>query len=325
MKILLNILSVFYAAGAFIHKVLSRPRKPPLPVISVGNITAGGSGKTPLAAKIAAGLEVKTAIVLRGYRRKSRGVLETESDDFIRYGDEAVLHRRKNPSSVVIVAGNRYKGVIAAAKAGAEAVILDDGFQSLEVRKDINILVIDCGAPFGGKKLLPRGRLREPLTALSRADCFVLNRADSVSTGELKKIRHTVSNYKPEPLFFEASEKMSGYGKIHSDTVYPPDYLKGKKTLSFSGIGRPEAFRRLLISSGALLEDEVIRRDHHGWSVSELKRITRKAREKGCIPVTTEKDAARIPFSSGIDGLFLRMETVISDERKFYEYIRKVI
>ena len=313
--------SLLYGCASGIHRAAVKGRDAGVPVISVGNITSGGTGKTPLVLKILDIIGPGAAVVMRGYGRKTRGIRTVNRPDSVIYGDEASMIKRKAPGCAVIVAENRLKGAVEARRAGAEAVVLDDGFQSYEIKRSADIIVIDCTDPFGGGCLLPLGRLREPLKSLARADAVVLNRSDAVPRDELKKIKETVNNYIPCTDVYPASEKPGGLESLEGLGESPAALLSGKKVLGFCGIGNPGGFARMLENAGAEVSALVTARDHHRWHLKELEEIRLAAETRGLIPVTTEKDYVRFPSGYAMRGFVLRLVTELENEEGFKNYV----
>jgi tetraacyldisaccharide 4'-kinase len=180
--------TLLYRGVLYLHKATTPSVRVEVPVISVGNITTGGTGKTPAVLKILDTLDspLKPAVISRGYGRSSEGMRIVDSKNFKDFGDEPVLIKKKHPEVEVIVGADRLKCARFAQEQGQEVIILDDGFQSWELKRDRDIVMIDCSYPFGGGYLLPFGRLREPVKALSRADSVILNRCQLISGEEIE-------------------------------------------------------------------------------------------------------------------------------------------
>lgn len=272
------------------------------PIISVGNITAGGTGKTPfvmLLAQEIRGRGVRPAIVLRGYRGKQEGGTVVVSDGetirmgYPEVGDEALLLARKLPGVPIVMSADRVKGCeVAIRDFGAQIALLDDGFQHLRVARDLDILLLDRENPFGYGYLLPRGLLREPLGALERADLLIMTGAGG--PGEPSDV--------PARL-----RKTCGAPLLHA--VYIPTLLTNAKTgervaeeelrreavVAFSGIANPNVFERTLHSLGILPKQHLVFPDHHPYDTGDVSTIARRMREAGSrVALTTEKDAVRL-------------------------------
>ncbi|HDZ90308.1 MAG: tetraacyldisaccharide 4'-kinase [Deltaproteobacteria bacterium] len=320
-------------------------------VLSVGNITAGGTGKTPAVVTlgrwaVSEGLSV--AILSRGYRGRYReDLLEVSDGRQIRThageaGDEPFLLARAVPGSCVIVSKKRYlAGMYAHKKFGSDFFILDDGFQHLGLRRDLNLLLMDGTEPFGNGHLLPWGPLREPLSQLGRADAFILTRCrtdqglgkgtakDPVKrtrgflTGRFPSIPQFCADHIPDSLVFPVSGR-----------IFEPAFLKGKKVMAFAGIARPEEFRHTLVRLGADLLEFREYRDHQPLSVDDMAALMRKKERVGAgYLVTTEKDwmrlaplvqahedlaylSIRFTFPAGQEGIFDMIKEAMVEREK---------
>jgi tetraacyldisaccharide 4'-kinase len=271
------------AAGR-LRRAVVRPYRAPAPVICVGNLVAGGSGKTPVALSLAAILAergIAAAIVTRGYGGRLAGPerVDPRAHDAAAVGDEALLAAVQGPCWV---ARDRAAGVRAAVAAGAAAIILDDGFQNPHVTKDLSLVVVDAAYGFGNGRLIPGGPLRERVAdGLARADAIVL-----IGDGEVSVPAAT-------PVLGAALEPVDG-NRFASIPV-----------IAFAGIGRPEKFFVSLRGLGAALVAERGFPDHHPYRAAELAALRREAASAGARLVTTRKDWVRLPPGerTGIDVL----------------------
>lgn len=293
-----------------------------VPVISIGNITAGGTGKTPMAiyvAQILMNSGVLVAVLSRGYKRKAEsGKRKTKTlvvSDGVSIkcsveeaGDEPhliakrLLHsdekcRTHNtecktiPGTIVIVGKDRAASAKKAVALGAQAIILDDGFQHWRLARDLDIVLLDSERPFGNGWALPAGRLREPKSALRRASAVVLTRCTS------EGIQNTEVGILNEgkPAFY-TRHIVTGLTRWPSDESSNPAGLKGKCTLLFSGIARPELFERSIKGLGLDFSGHIAFGDHHNFDGADLDRIATAAKSCEAV-ITTEKDAVRLPAS----------------------------
>ncbi|MBV9553760.1 MAG: tetraacyldisaccharide 4'-kinase, partial [Alphaproteobacteria bacterium] len=259
----------------------------PVPVICVGNLVAGGSGKTPVVLSLAAVMArggIAAHIVSRGYGGSLSGPLRVDAATHVasQVGDEALVAASQTPSWV---ARDRAAGVRAAVSAGAEAVLLDDGFQNPHVAKDLALLVVDGGYGFGNRRLIPSGPLREPIAAgLARADAVVVV-GEGGTGGEFDNLGRPVLHAAVVPL---QGERMAG-----------------ATVIAFAGIGRPEKFFATLRGCGARLAAQHAFPDHHRYQAAELARLHDEARRHGARLVTTEKDWVRLGRGerTGIEAL----------------------
>ncbi len=258
--------------------------KVPLPVISVGNLTAGGTGKTPftlLVARILLGMGRRPAILLRGYRQSAAG-----------HSDEAELYRRELPDVQVVTGADRRISAAAALRGGADVVILDDGFQHLRLRRDLDIVLVDATSPWGGGNTFPGGLLREPPAVLMHAGIVVVTRADQAVAANLPAIKRRLAALAPKALLLAARHAPKRLTRLDGPEL-PLASLKGRRVVALAGIARPEAFLRTLADLGAEVVGQVFVDDHANFSESALTRCFSLARQREALVVTTEKDRAR--------------------------------
>ncbi len=273
-------LSWLYRLGARSHAALARPSRAERPVVCVGNFTVGGAGKTPTVLALAALLAVEGVrphILTRGYGGSERGPLRVDparhGADAV--GDEALLLARAAPTWLC---RDRPAGAAAAASAGANLLLMDDGMQTPGLAKDFCIAVVDGGAGFGNGRLLPAGPLREPLACgLSRAHALVLVGADR--EGALAALG-------PHDLPVIKASLVPG------DEVRA---LRERPVVAFAGIGRPEKFFETLAENGCNVIARHAFADHHRYKPGEIAAIVDYAKERDAVPVTTEKDHVRLP------------------------------
>ncbi|SMC38724.1 tetraacyldisaccharide 4'-kinase [Sporomusa malonica] len=284
----------------------------PCKVISLGNITVGGTGKTPTAQRLAAiirDMGYRVAILNRGYRSGWKGQVGVVSDGNKIYmtvteaGDEAYLLAKNLPGVPVIIGRNRFlTGSYAVNNLNAEVVILDDAYQHWQLKRDLDIVLIDTLNVFGNNFLLPRGTLREPLTNLDRAHAFLLTKIDQ-STGNVREtIRETLARYNEQALVVESThtprcfiEIEEWYKGVRPETV-PLDSIQGHSVLPFSAIGNPSSFEKTITDLGGTVIDAVQFPDHHNYTMAEMQWIMQKAVDnKVKALITTDKDAVKIP------------------------------
>jgi tetraacyldisaccharide 4'-kinase len=289
--------AALYARGLLSQQIL------PCRVISVGNLTVGGTGKTPVVIALAAALRDrgrKVGVISRGYKRRSEtSVLEISDGRTVRghpedSGDEPFLIAQRCPGVPVAVGSDRpLVGRYLLDGFDLDTLVLDDGFQHLALRRDMDILVLDAGAPFGNGYLLPRGRLREPLSAMERASAVLVTRASQAQ--RLDEVKATVRAVAPAAPIWITDFTPSAILQVGSSAAVEPSVLKGERVLAVSGIGNPESFRRLLAAAGATVADHCVFPDHHAYSRDDLGRIRRSAEQVGADRiVTTEKDAVKL-------------------------------
>ena len=330
----LFILSLPYRLAVGIRNILYDQgllgaKRLPCPVISIGNLTVGGTGKTPLAILLGGALQGEgfhPAIVSRGYGRKSGKSVAVVSDgDRIlishrEAGDEPFLIASLLPRLPVIVGADRFlAGKTAIEELGADILILDDGFQHRALYRDIDILLLENSRPFGNGRLLPGGPLRESPQSLQRADIVVLTGGAGGRAGCLEPLLKCSS----ARCFRSSHEARALVGA--SGTIHPLAILQGKRIFAFSGIGNPLSFQRSIEGLGVLLAGFRIFTDHHCYDASDIARISVQARlAKADIILTTEKDGVRLAefpeFLAKI--LLLRIEMAFQpDQQDFLELI----
>ncbi|MBX9789420.1 MAG: tetraacyldisaccharide 4'-kinase [Pirellulales bacterium] len=259
-----------------------------VPVVSVGNITLGGTGKTPLVEWIARWLRqhgVRVALVSRGY-----GATDGSAND------EALELEQKLPDVPHVQNRDRVAGArLAIEEFESQLVLLDDGFQHRRLARDLDIVVLDATEPFGCDHVFPRGLLREPLAGLRRADVFVLSRADLVTPERRAEIRQRAQGFAPHAAWVEARHAPRVW-RSAGGLERPLEELAGRKVAAFCGIGNPESFRRTLMGAGC---DVVVFReypDHHAYNRADVDGLTAWARTAGTADavVTTHKDLVKI-------------------------------
>lgn len=261
----------------------------PVPVISVGNLTLGGTGKTPLVAWLARSLVAQglyPAIVSRGY-----GAVRGERSD------EAAELAILLPTVPHVADRDRVAGVRAAAAAGADVVLLDDGFQHRRLARDLDIVAIDATDPWGGGYLFPRGLLRESLSGIARAQAVVLTRAEAVTPQRRTEIRHVLAGAchgRLPAVWMEATHRPVRLRSATSDTQ-PLERLDRGRIAAFAGIGNPAAFRGSLAALGVDLVGFRPFPDHHAYTPADLQTLGDWATGLDAdLVVTTLKDLVKV-------------------------------
>jgi tetraacyldisaccharide 4'-kinase len=258
-----------------------------VPVISVGNLTVGGTGKTPCVEYIARFFRERgrrVALLSRGYRAKERR------------NDEALVLEGNLPGVPHLQAGDRVAlARTAVAELASEVLVLDDGFQHRRLKRDLDVVLIDATAPWGHGYLLPRGLLREPASSVSRADLLMLTRCDLVPESELAELRRRARRLAPDVPIVETMHRPAAWTNSQGVTV-PLTGLKSNNVAGFCGIGNPEAFRRTLRSLGLGVVAWREFPDHHAYSSADLEslRAWAQALPAGTTIVTTQKDLVKI-------------------------------
>jgi len=304
------------------------------PVISVGNLAVGGTGKTPVVATIARWLlsqGERPSILSRGYARRQRldGVVVVSDSERVlepvsRSGDEPQMLARALPGVPVLVSSDRYlAGCIAERRFGCTVHLLDDGFQHFSLARDVDLLLV--AAEDLDDQVLPAGRLREPLEAAAAADAFLLQGASSLHEKESGDISAFTARIGPQPAFrvvtsFGAPRLLEPFGSLLPR-------LAGQRALAVAGIARPRRFFDALRAQGWDLVRELAFRDHHWFDTSDLKRMLATARAANAdIILTTEKDAMRLldlPLAP-IPRTFAYLPMMVSIEpaERFHQFLR---
>jgi tetraacyldisaccharide 4'-kinase len=271
-------------------------------VVSIGNLTVGGTGKTPateLATLTLASLGRHPAVVSRGYRRRSHGVQVVADTASIRLdpqdaGDEPFLLARRLPGVPVVVGANRHQAArLAVERFGVDAVVLDDGFQHRTLHKDLEIVMVRATKPWGNGRLLPGGPLREPLSSLTRADLIVTTGVDEAS--EAFAVQANTVRWAPDVPVLAASYVPAACWRAGRMEPVPLEHLAGLRLLAFAGIAAPAGFERTLRRLGARLEHFTAFTDHHWYSRADLTQLSTQAAALAVDGlVTTEKDWVRL-------------------------------
>ncbi len=298
------------------RKGIRKSRAVDAPVICIGNITVGGTGKTPMVAWVVGQLQKaghRPAILTRGY--KAVGGMS----------DEAELLKRLTGVPVVINP-DRVAGAKKAIADGANVLVMDDGFQHLRIRRDLDIVLIDAGIPFGGGVCLPVGRLREPLTALRDAHAIIITRSDTVPAEELNNLRKRLARLAPQASIHTAVHKPV---KLidENGAELPPDTLAGRKVCAFCGIGNPKGFFATLSEAGARIVKTIAFSDHSLYNSSALERISSASTDAEVL-ITTTKDRIRInnPASFPLPLWTLEVEMrIIEGEQSLVEMILRAL
>ncbi len=291
-----------------------RSRRLPCTVISVGNLTVGGTGKTPMAiylSRLVQSLGYSVAVVSRGYRGRLERTGGTVSDGCRilvspeAAGDEPAMMADALEGIPVIVGANRFQAGLRAMEAfSPQVLVLDDGFQHIRLARDLNILLLDHHQPFGNGHLLPRGPLREPISAMGRADILIETRCPAGEQGPSAALAAAVKRQAPgRPIFQTRSvtfihKIIPGDAPLLAESLRSPSELAGKRVFAFSGLADNRSFHRSLSELGCHLAGTSRFPDHHWFREDELATVKRAAREAAAqLLVTTQKDMGRIPPS----------------------------
>ena len=319
----------------FFDLKLFRTERVGVPVISVGNITAGGTGKTPVVELVANTLErlnVRSAIVSRGYGRKTEGLKVVSDGSSIKAtvfesGDEAFQLAARLPKTVVVVDERRVRGARHAAEnLNAKAVVLDDGFQHRSLYRDLDIVLVDPSQSPFHTAMLPAGFRREPLSSLKRADVVILTK---VSPGEnVDRLGEQIRS-RSAAAIMTSSYRVTSFRRAKTKFRVDLNSVRGKRAVGFCGIGRPESFKQSLEEIGIHVDSMIAFNDHHWYTASDLQRIVTEQEEwKAEFIVTTEKDFVRISqteFFETFPFFYIEVEAEIHQKDEWTKLIASVI
>lgn len=352
----LRALSIAFGAGVQLRlwlyrRGVLRPHELGCQVISVGNLTVGGTGKTPVVETLARELQRqgrKVAILSRGYKRKSRPLTKRLSDllrgrrprqeplvvsdgrrlllDSTQGGDEPFMLASNLPEVVVIVGRDRVKsGRMAIRDFGCDTLILDDGFQHLRLKHRLDIVLVDRTNPFGNRRLLPAGILREPVRNIRRAGFIFVTKCDGGGAGELIP---QLRRYNPDAEISECRHCPRYLREVYTREVKPLEFLRGLDVGAISGIAAPKGFEDTLVKLGARVLYHKRYADHHRYTQQEIIWAINKSLARGAKAlITTEKDAVRFPHIERRDLpiYYLRVDIeMLSGSEAFREWIERI-
>lgn len=291
IKCALYVISLVYGAAIFGRKFLYafrifRSEKVPMKIVSVGNLSLGGTGKTPfviaLAGIVRSELKREPCVLIRGYG-----------------WDEQAMLKKNLPDTPILVGEDRVKQAYRAIKLyGSSIGILDDGFQYWELGRDLNIVLVDSRCPFGNNHLFPRGVLREPASALKRADIVVFTKIGEKASG-LDVLKERMRSINGSLVFLEAVHKPLHLYDAKARKELPLDSVKGKKVILLSAIGDPAYFEETMNGLGAVIVEHMAFGDHHEYDLRDIERIRNRCNERAFdYVVTTEKDAVKFTRKS---------------------------
>lgn len=300
-KFKLYIFSLIYGLAIAVRKIfyklsIFKTRKAPLKVISVGNITLGGTGKTPFVVTLGHILEAEfkknVCVLIRGYG-----------------WDEQAMLKNKLVDIPVLVGEDRARSALKAVKLyGSDTAILDDGFQHWELDRDLDIVLIDSRNPFGNSQLFPRGILREPKKALERADILVFTKAGKKNI-ELENLKNYIRRLNKDAAFLEAIHNPTHLYENKTKRAYGLERIKGKRVILLSSIGDPAYFEETVKGLGADIVEHIKFPDHHNYKKSDIGYILKRCGERDFgLVLTTEKDIVKLSRL----GLYLSSYVVLA-------------
>ncbi len=299
-------LSIVYYTIYKIYRLFKKEKKCNIPVICIGNVTLGGAGKTPTVIKIRKLLSNDFSnifVLTRGYKGKACGpLIVKKNSSFRNVGDESLLHYKYGPTCV---AKNKFAGVRFSENLGCDLILMDDGLQSVDIKKDLRILVIDSNFGFGNKKLLPSGPLREKVSeSINRSQLILI-------IGNNKRFIESYS-FPGEKVFFAKKEIST-------------DKIKTKNLLVFSALGDNNNFHNSLIEKGYQIKRKKEFPDHHIFKKEEIHKILLEAKNRKLSIICTEKDYIKVPtkFKKKITPVKMRLK--IERTTEFKERILKLL
>ncbi len=281
---------------------LKRVQEPPIPVISVGNITYGGTNKTPFVEMLCRAMRsrgISVGIVSRGYGGDTPDVrvIEAGNADRRAVGDEPLLLSSRLPDVPVAVSRERARGLEELARRGVELAVADDAFQHRRMTRDTDVVLIDATCPFGNGYLIPAGILREMPENLRRAHIVVITKAEQIDADALAALHRKLSEYVSPDRIFDARLAVSDWATWNGASFSPLEGgARGRRMAVFSAIGNPVSFIRSLKSEGVDIVGERHFRDHHRYSSSDMEELVAEAERSGAdFLVCTEKDIHNLP------------------------------
>jgi len=321
-SLILRVRAFFYRVGVFRSASLGKP------VISVGNLSVGGTGKTPvtiLLARLLLARGKRVAVLSRGFGGPGEGEVRVVADGSgillspPDAADEPFLIARSVPGLIVLTGRDRHRaGLCALERFHPDIFILDDGFQHLRLRRDLNILLLDAGSPLGNGRTLPAGLMREPASALRRADLVIHTRCDS--SKEYARVADIPS--------CRSSHRLTGIVPFEGGSSLPFGVLAGRKGVAFAGIGEPDSFFAALRGEGLDLAATLAFRDHCSYDGPEVEAILRALKDTGAhYLITTEKDAVKLasPGRLCVDRFAAVLEIEMLDPEVLEQELEKLL
>lgn len=344
LLMLLNPFSKIYHFIIFLRNFLYDKKiltsyKSDVPLISIGNLTFGGTGKTPLVSYLTEFFQSqgkKVVIISRGYKgsKSSKNVfLVSDGQGQIfgnpdECGDEPFLLATWLPNTPILISKKRASAVQRAeSQFSPDYILLDDGYQHRAVFRDIDILLIDAMDPFGNYRLTPSGTLREPIENLSRADIMLINRAEEDE--DLLTLRRILRRHNKEAHIFQLGNRITKLVSLVTGDTLGPEEISGMNSYLFCAIGNPHGFSLNVEKLGSHVVGHRYFRDHHRYTGEDLQKISREAREAGAsIIVTTQKDSVRIEKHDEFSSLplyYAKLELIFYKEEDFLQSLKDLL
>jgi len=311
LSILLYPLSIIYYFIILIKRIIIVQHKFNIPIICVGNIYVGGTGKTSAAIEIFKILSQskKVCFVTKGYGRKNKENIHLNKLNYPNLnaentGDEPLL---LNKYGHVYIANNRSEAINNIIKLGYDAVIMDDGFQDLSILKDINVLCFDSKNWLGNKNLIPSGPLREPVSSVRRANFIIIKGKKNES------IEKTLKNINNDLHIIYVENKIENINA-----------LKNRNFIAFSGIGNPDSFFNILLENNIKIIKQITYPDHFQFTEENYKSLFKEANSNGCDLITTEKDYVRIDDKYKQNINYTKLNTILTNKELLEKEIRQL-
>ena len=313
------------ARTAFYDHGIRSSLEPPVPVISVGNVTHGGTNKTPFVELLGRALTsagVKTGVISRGYGKKGRDVRLIrvgDKPDRFEVGDEAALLSGKLPECPVCVSPDRLEGIRRLAVEGVELVVADDAFQHRRLVRDVDIVLVDATCPWGNGHLYPLGMLREKPDALERSHMIVITKSDQVPPKTREALKSELSCAYGADRVFTAGLALKKWA-LWDGTWHEADFPPKGEAVAFSAIGNPKSFQAFLEDQGVKLARHVVFRDHHAYTASDMAEVVQVCEKLGAgYLICTEKDIFNLPegWTPPVPLFVPLVETVVDDMERF--------
>lgn len=297
--------SVYFSRRAFYDYGLIKNKSFHVPIISVGNLTFGGTGKTPFTLWLAQYLHSqnkKVMILMRGYKgnlENSSGIIESDKmmqPDPSDYGDEALIFAKRLKNATVVVGKNRVQNLSHYfPKVTPDVVLLDDGHQHLKIKRKLNIVLFDATMPLYKYFVAPLGYMREDFSALKDADLIVIGKADIAGQDRVDALKEKLKPHLPYGVdFAEIGFRSNGFYNSAGKKILNVEDIKDRKVIALAGIGNPGSFFKTIEKLGAEVIVTEAFKDHHYFKIDEIKALLDYAKTEDALLITTEKDMVRI-------------------------------